>query len=278
MEIDIICSGTGGSFLSMAGALDAIRLKGLKVGQIACTSGSSIPAAFICGLGIEPMEVLSLAINSSFEELIKRKIWNPITSGSLYTNNELENWIDRKTNSAKLKDVRVKTFAVNAVDINSGEMFVFSNHNEPDMPLSKAIIATIGIPGIFPPVYYKGRWFVDGGVNQNLLVGIFDNSENKKLALIEVDENETKVDISSKLYVPLIEVKGKKPGIFSTAALSIKHLMAALLRAQLEGIKNTHVINVPAIKTKHDFFLTKQEKIELFEQARDEVLSRLEKL
>jgi predicted acylesterase/phospholipase RssA len=271
-NIDLICSGTGGSFLSMAGALKALYKNNLQPKRIACTSGSSIPMAFCGGLGYSPEEFLELAVATDFKKLVVTHVWNPFIHSCIFNNKGMGQWIDKESNYAVLGDLKLDTFAVNATDINSGEMVVFSNLNEPSMPLYKALCATTCIPGIFPSLEYKGRYFVDGGVEQNLLAGIFDDKKARlKIAFLEKDEEKCKFDISSKLTQPVVPSDDKRPGILQTATSSIKHLMDALLEAQTRDLQNTIIIQVPAIATDHQFYLTTEEKIGLFAHGFEEV-------
>ena len=51
-----------------------------------------------------------------------------------------------------------------AVDIGSGRRVVFGRHGAPDMPLSRAVLASCAIPGVYQPVRAAGMTLVDGGV------------------------------------------------------------------------------------------------------------------
>jgi NTE family protein len=49
--------------------------------------------------------------------------------------------------------------SVITVDIYTGEEVLLDRG-----PLSKAIMASISVPGMFPPVHHYGRWLLDGGL------------------------------------------------------------------------------------------------------------------
>ncbi|MDL1963351.1 MAG: cyclic nucleotide-binding domain-containing protein [Deltaproteobacteria bacterium] len=60
--------------------------------------------------------------------------------------------------NADFLDLMIPAYIV-AVDINSGEEILLEKGN-----VSKAVRASISIPGIFNPVNLNGRWLVDGGL------------------------------------------------------------------------------------------------------------------
>lgn len=266
-SIDLICSGTGGSFLSMAGAYKALTEHGFEIRRCACTSGSAITMSFLVGLGFSPDSFLQLCREVDFRSMIRFRFFHPVY-GYIYDNSPMLNWIDKKTGGATLKDCKIDVFCVNATDINTGEMFIFSNLNEPDMKFADAIAGTTAIPGLFPPLHYKNRYFVDGGVQQNLLIGVFDDMKVRmKIALLEMDEQSVNVDISSKMRETITDGNGPKPGILKNTVKSIHFLMNALLEAQLREKQNTITIEVPAVKTKDRFYLSDEEKVELYSHA-----------
>jgi NTE family protein len=57
-------------------------------------------------------------------------------------------------------------------DITHGRLRWFSRESTPNMPISKAIRISSGIPFIFEPVEYEGALYLDGGVLRNLPVSM----------------------------------------------------------------------------------------------------------
>lgn len=275
-KIDLICSGTGGSFISMAGAYKALLEHEFDVRRCACTSGSAITMAFLVAQQWSPDAFLELCLATKFENMIKFGFFHPAW-GYLYDNRPMIKWIDDTLGGATLGDMKIDVFCVNVTDIDTGEMFVLSNLNEPDMKLAQAIAGTTAIPGLFPPMLHKGRYFVDGGVTQNLMIGVFDDmSVRMKLAFLERGEQKTQMDISSKLRENILPGMGKKPSILTNTVKSIHFLMNSLLEAQLRERKNTITVEIPTIRTKHEFYLTNEEKTCLFETAYSQVARYLE--
>ncbi len=52
-----------------------------------------------------------------------------------------------------------KTFATVSTDLVSGKEVWFT-----DEKVLEAVWASMGLPGLFPPIQYRGRWLVDGGL------------------------------------------------------------------------------------------------------------------
>jgi NTE family protein len=59
-----------------------------------------------------------------------------------------------------------------ATDIDTGETVAFGGPGTDDVPISRAVLASAAVPGLFPPVKIGGRWFVDGALNKTLHASI----------------------------------------------------------------------------------------------------------
>jgi predicted acylesterase/phospholipase RssA len=53
-----------------------------------------------------------------------------------------------------------------ATDIDTGQPVEFGAPGFDDVPISRAVIASSAVPGIFAPVRIGGRYFVDGALNR----------------------------------------------------------------------------------------------------------------
>lgn len=97
------------------------------------------------------------------KRLYSRNPWS-VASGlwrsrlSLFGNKFLQDLIARHLKEDRFESARVPLH-ITATDICSGERRVFSEGS-----ISRAILASTAIPGIFPPVEIDGRMYVDGGV------------------------------------------------------------------------------------------------------------------
>jgi NTE family protein len=59
-----------------------------------------------------------------------------------------------------------------ATDIDTGESVAFGAPGTEHVSVSKAVLASSAVPGLFPPVDIDGRWFVDGALNKTLHASI----------------------------------------------------------------------------------------------------------
>jgi predicted acylesterase/phospholipase RssA len=65
------------------------------------------------------------------------------------------------------RQLRHKLFLV-ATDLDTGESVKFGTPDLDDVPISRAVQASAALPGLFPPVKVKGRYFVDGALRKTL--------------------------------------------------------------------------------------------------------------
>ncbi|EHR70077.1 putative esterase of the alpha-beta hydrolase superfamily [Burkholderiales bacterium JOSHI_001] len=55
-----------------------------------------------------------------------------------------------------------------ATDLDTGDAAPFGQPGWDDVPISLAATASAALPGLFPPVNIKGRWYVDGALKKTL--------------------------------------------------------------------------------------------------------------
>src|SRR5690606_27041671 len=55
-----------------------------------------------------------------------------------------------------------------ATDIDTGEAVAFGGPGFDDVPISRAVLASSAVPGLFAPVRIGGRHFVDGALNKTM--------------------------------------------------------------------------------------------------------------
>jgi hypothetical protein len=62
-----------------------------------------------------------------------------------------------------------RNVTLSAVDVNTGEYFLFNNTNlDFHSELAHAAMSSGSIPTVFPPQWFKERWFMDGGTVWNV--------------------------------------------------------------------------------------------------------------
>lgn len=69
--------------------------------------------------------------------------------------------------TTNFRHLRHKLFLV-ATDLDTGEVAPFGAPGWDDVSIARAIQASAALPGLFPPVKIKGRWYVDGVLKKTL--------------------------------------------------------------------------------------------------------------
>jgi predicted acylesterase/phospholipase RssA len=80
-------------------------------------------------------------------------------------------------------------FTVSATNLHYRQLYSFNYINTPDVPVIKALQASMCLPFIFQPVNIDGELYIDGGMKDNLPVSLTDSSEKVLAIKLETDEN-----------------------------------------------------------------------------------------
>ncbi|MCB1159006.1 MAG: patatin-like phospholipase RssA [Leptospiraceae bacterium] len=140
--------------LSHIGVLRALEDLGIYPEVVAGTSsGSLVGAAYSAG-----------RLNE-LEDWLKGLEWKDVVSffdftlsGGLIKGNKLFNYFKNYFGEKKIEDLNLP-FAAVACELETGqEIWLRSGEVLP------AVRSSIALPGVITPVYYKGKWLIDGGV------------------------------------------------------------------------------------------------------------------
>lgn len=201
MKIGVALSGGGMKGIAHAGALRALEEAGVKVSIIGGTSSGSLVAS-LYAMGYSPYYIYLLFEQYSKELLkvdtvipvirhfFKRKKINlvGIRKGELIQKefNELA----KRKNIKTIKDVKMP-LVIPSVDLKEAREYVFTNYipekssNKKteeenilekdvkyidDITIGTAVRASSSFPGAFCPCEYKGHYFLDGGILDNVPV------------------------------------------------------------------------------------------------------------
>jgi NTE family protein len=89
----------------------------------------------------------------------------------LFDNQQVEQFLRKLyTSGGRSNDFRDldRPLSVVAVDLDTGQTVRFGSKGYDDVPISKAIQASSALPGLYPPVQIKRRYFVDGALKRTL--------------------------------------------------------------------------------------------------------------
>ncbi|MEW6684483.1 MAG: patatin-like phospholipase family protein [Nitrospirota bacterium] len=207
-----VFEGGGCRGAAHVGAYKAAIQCGVNFSEVAGTSAGSIIAVLI-GAGADPQFLLNKTAYLKFRELLaepqgristpwlgrvaspfllgrKRLLGKVLLSGSAYSSEKLEEWLDQllaellpgAQRPIKFKDLILPTWVV-ATDLAGRRPKVWSKQETPDETVAMAVRSSCSIPLFFEPVESGNALYVDGGMLSNLPSFVFASSEGDAQAL-----------------------------------------------------------------------------------------------
>lgn len=154
MEISLALGGGGIKGVAHIGVIAALEDAGVRIQAIAGTSAGGMVGAMYA-VGIKPAEMAGL-----LEQLVPQKMFarqhndGPSLMGLAGISQILSSRLGKLT----FHDTRIP-FACTAVDIHSSQEIIINQG-----PLIDAVLATVAVPGVFPPRQQGNYLFVDGAI------------------------------------------------------------------------------------------------------------------
>lgn len=160
--VALALGGGGTKGIAHLGVLRAIQQQGLQVAAIAGTSiGGLVGAVYATG---RPLEQIIERVSRLTQSTLFRR-GREIDNALLGLEGVAEVLLDLV--GEKYFEELPIPLAVTAVDLNTGQEIVLSSGRVLD-----AVLATIALPGIFPPRHIDGHTLIDGGVSNPVPVSI----------------------------------------------------------------------------------------------------------
>jgi NTE family protein len=153
--------GGGGKGSAHIGVLTALEALHVPIDVIAGTSIGGLVAA-LYAVGYQPYQIEQWFQRATMRRIVDR---DPSNSGFIGTR-KIEQLLREALGTRTFADAKLP-LALVAVDIVRGSEVVLR-----DGPLVDAVLASIAIPGIFPPVARGEQVLVDGGVLNNVPVDV----------------------------------------------------------------------------------------------------------
>jgi NTE family protein len=152
MYASIALGGGGSKGFAHIGVLKILEREEVKIGAIAGTSmGGIIAAAYAAGY--TPEEIEHHASETPLNELLRLRPG----AGGVISLDKVAGFLKRVLGQRTFADTRVP-LAVTAVDLESGRSLTLTEGCIVD-----AVLATIALPGIFPPQVMGEHRLIDGG-------------------------------------------------------------------------------------------------------------------
>jgi NTE family protein len=153
LKIGLALGGGSARGFAHVGVLKVLEEAGIKVDYLSgCSMGALVGAFYASGARIQLLE--------RFTRAIDRRNWVDLTFSKmgLISGNRIEQIIYLMTRRSTFDMLKIP-LAIVAVDLYSGKKIVLK-----EGLVSKAVRASISIPGYFVPVELDGMLLVDGGV------------------------------------------------------------------------------------------------------------------
>lgn len=156
-KIGLALGGGGARGIAHIGALKVLEKEGIKIDYLSGVSmGSFIGACYVAGISLEEMEKEALSFNKKKAIKLFLDIANP--KRSLIKGVKVANYIRDFLKNKNFEDTKIP-FKTVATDLSNGKEVVLDKGS-----LANAVRASIGVPGIFPPVKIGESYLVDGGI------------------------------------------------------------------------------------------------------------------
>ena len=223
-KIALVLGGGGLKGFAHIGVLAALEEKGIEPAVLAGTSiGSLICAAQAGGMSIDDMtdHAKSLRRRDLFRLNRLGMLLERTHAPSIYQGGPLREVLASVIRDSAFDELST-TLLVNTVDLQRGSPVVWGLPGLRDVSVLDAVYASCALPGFFPPGEVGARSCVDGGVVDNLPVGVASQGMDAVIA----------VDTGSSALVTEREIARQGfPAIYMRAATTMMH---ALQLAPLE--------------------------------------------
>jgi NTE family protein len=153
MDITLALGGGGARGVAHIGVLRVLEREGFNIRCVAGTSAGGVMGALYAA-GHSPSDIQSLVEGAREVDLFRARPSGPGLLGIT----AIEEWLRTHLGTITFEDLDIP-FAVTAVDLESGEELILRTGVVVD-----AVLATIALPGIFPPRAKDDHRLVDGAV------------------------------------------------------------------------------------------------------------------
>ncbi len=157
IKVGLVLGAGGCRGLSHIGVLQVLEQEKIPIDLITgCSIGAIIGGIYGCGVPLDRLEQLVYQLNERmvFDITMPRR--------GLLKGNKLEAIVRTLTKNMAFSQAKLP-MAFAACDIETGALDMLSTGN-----ISRAVRASMSIPGIFDPVNIGSKWYVDGGTVDRL--------------------------------------------------------------------------------------------------------------
>ena len=272
-RIGLVLGGGGARGLAHIGVLKVLEREQIPIDVVSGTSmGGIVGAMHAVGMTPDQMEAVALK-RSEFGQILRLIDLRLVGSGLLGGRRIKKMLIDLLGSGTTFESLALP-FAVVSVDYNSGREVVLKQGN-----LADAVRATMSVPGVFEPVKIGGYQLLDGGVLDNVPVGVARDLGADKVIAVDVLPNFRVNEPGQDPIVPPIKTR-KMPKAYRQLWHIELVMIAALTEFRLKESKPEVIIR-PDLPADMDLLLSfdrPQEAIECGVHATEAALPQIRAL
>jgi NTE family protein len=272
-QLSLALGGGGARGLAHIGVLKVLDRVGFPITFLAGTSmGGVVAALYAAGWTAEQLEAEALSM-TSFRRLVKLVDLAPARRGLLEGQRVREQLNEMLGEDLRFDQLQ-KPLALVAVDLCTAQEVVLRQGG-----VVEAVLATMAVPGLLPPVVIKGCQLVDGGILNNLPIDVARAGGNGPVIAVDVSpafplQSPNSGQDENKLWPPIF------PHFAQNIYTAELIMVSALTRARLQHAPPDLLLQPPIPPGISIFWgLTRApEAISAGEQAALQALPTIEKL
>jgi len=176
-SMSLVLSGGGARGFAHIGVIKALREAGIEIDAV---GGTSIGAIIGAGVAADwTTEEMTAAFHKAFVAT------NPLSDYtfpfvSMVSGRKVSRLLREAFGEREIEDLVLPYFCVSS-NLTDGRMAVHRTG-----PLWQWLRASVAIPGVLAPVFYRGQVYVDGGVINNLPVEIMRESQRGEVIAVDI--------------------------------------------------------------------------------------------
>jgi NTE family protein len=195
-RVALVLGGGAARGFAHVGVLRVLEQEKIPVDLIVGTSVGSLIGALYAE-DRNSFEVEWTAFQLEKDDLLDYGVFNAVMGMSFAAGDRLEQWLGSKIKVKNIEDLKIP-FAAVATDLNWGSRVVIDKGS-----VARAVRASSAIPGVFPPVQHLGKILVDGGVSDNIPIGVAREKGADIVIAVDISENIGNTDIKNVVDVVL---------------------------------------------------------------------------
>jgi len=182
-KVGLVLGGGGARGFFHLGLIKGIQELGIEISEI---SGTSIGAVVGLMFATNPKnDFEKVAKEMDFFDLSRTMVLGM----GLKNKKNIEKFLGKYIEVNNFENLKIKT-RINATDINNREEVIFDKGE-----IYPAVIASISIPGVFPPFEYQNKFLIDGGMSNNIPITLIEKSD--RIIVSDISGPIKKIDTKS---------------------------------------------------------------------------------